>query len=331
MKQYLPLLLILVLFPTISSLDINMKSEFQQGETLIATVSGTFTQPPLEKNIVFYRGHVEVPIESELARIDDVYYIYALLPENNANYSIEIQGVNYVQGSQNIEANLTKEFIILNETADFSVDKAHVVTDDNFFLEVQNLQASDITIELSSTTLKGDEEEFESYADSLTLKSGEKKKIEFELYSIQPVTLKEITLKSENLEYKIPIYIFDNNAKRDIDNEDVIDLDEVNNIDDEDNGEIIDSTDNSYVPVSSQTCNELGGVVCSGDETCEGNSTNAKDNTCCSGECKANEPSSTGELIGWGIIIIVIGVAFWFFKFKYKGAKKEINFLGGKK
>jgi len=39
------ILLIISFIPTISAVEINMKTNFSQGETLLAKISGTFVQP----------------------------------------------------------------------------------------------------------------------------------------------------------------------------------------------------------------------------------------------------------------------------------------------
>ena len=79
----------------------------------------------------------------------------------------------------------------------------------------------------------------------------------------------------------------------------------------------------------SKTCEEHGGKICTSDEFCNGEEKTVKDGVCCmSGEClKIEGDSSKGKIIGWTIIIILIVFVAWFFKFKYKPAKREINLL----
>jgi len=103
MRKHLTLfmLFILLILPVISGVEFDMKSEFNQGETLMAKISGNFVEPILKENIFFYRGHVRISIEPYIAKINDEFYIYAsLLGKEANNYSISIQDVKYMVGNK---------------------------------------------------------------------------------------------------------------------------------------------------------------------------------------------------------------------------------------
>jgi hypothetical protein len=146
-KKSLLILVILFLLPIISAVEFDMKTEFDQGETLLARVSGNFLEPILKENIFFYRGHVRIPIDYGVAKINDEFYIYALLSgKTQNNYSIEIKDVMYMKGAEISEEDIIKEFSITNNIADFSVAPGFIVTKEDFFIEVQNLQDRKINI-----------------------------------------------------------------------------------------------------------------------------------------------------------------------------------------
>jgi len=330
MKKLLSLLIFLIfIFPIISSIDFNISSEFQRGETLTAKLSGNFVEPILKENIHFYRGHVRVSIEPFVAKINDEFYIYSALPETSGNYSIEISGAKYKSGSQIIEGNITKEFSISNATADFSISPGFVISDTAFFLEVQNLQDSQITIKIEQETISGDEEDF-SVADEVSLKSGEVKKISFTLENLIEPTFKIVGLNTENTKYGIPINMFDIDKSFKKDNENVIDLDEIEDeeIINEGDSEVVLPED--YIAETSETCAMLEGVLLGKNQECVGgkNSTKyADDGVCCLDGTQDIVTSSTGKIIAWAIVVAVLGFLFWFFRFKYRGAKGEINLL----
>ena len=79
--------------------------------------------------------------------------------------------------------------------------------------------------------------------------------------------------------------------------------------------------------VRTKTCLEINGTICDSDEKCEGKTENAKDGVCCIGTCKKEDVSNTGKIIGWTIVVIIVLFLLWFFKTKYKGAKKEVDLL----
>ena len=54
-------------------------SNFSQGETLIAKISGNFLQDVTSDNIFFYRTRVRIPMVYELKEVNGDFYVYALL------------------------------------------------------------------------------------------------------------------------------------------------------------------------------------------------------------------------------------------------------------
>ncbi|MFH1152030.1 MAG: hypothetical protein V1788_02815 [Nanoarchaeota archaeon] len=229
MKLKIAIIFILLLLPLASAVEFSMKSNFSQGETMIAKVSGNFQKPPFKGTTKFYRGHVRVPIDPYIAKINDEFYIYAQLPENQDNYSLVLEDVKYYVGSLISDDDLVQNFSITSDLADFSVTPGVVVTDKDFSLEVQNLQDSKLTIQVATepllesegnsdkgffASLLGDDglTEVPEADYSVTLKSGEIEKIKFKLEDIENPVLKTITLSSENTEYEIPVYVFLNES-----------------------------------------------------------------------------------------------------------------------
>ncbi len=423
MKKSAIFILILLVIPIISAIEFDMKTNFSQGETLMAKVSGYFLEPILKENIFFYRGHVRIPMEYDITKIDKEFYIYALLTGKNPdNYSIVIKNARYMKGSRVSEEDITKNFSIIENTTDFSINPGFVITKSDYFIEVQNLQDYKITIQIK-TAIKNETSEKEGFFDSLlgigedeegnstTLMSGEIKKINFEIEDIEQPTLKIVELSTENLKYVIPVYIFieeisekkergfklepselnismptNSNTTRiiylyntgqetlrnislsmpdslksyiSLSVNEIEELDENSSIkielyifSEEEGGiqgNIRAKTEDEtllsystiflnflkdYVPLDeddeiliTKTCSEWNGTICGKDEECEGKIEGAKDGACCFGTCKKIEESSTGKIIGWVIIIVVAGFLIWFFKKRYKGAKKPIDLL----
>ena len=409
MKKSLIFISILFLFviPIMSAIEFDMETNFNQGETLIAKVSGYFLEPILKENIFFYRGHVRAPMEYDVTKIDNEFYIYALLPENSNNYSIVLKDVRYMKGSQVSEEDIIKNFSITSDTADFSINPGFVITQDDFFIEVQNLQEDEITIQIKKedVTLENSEE------DSITLMSGEIKKINFEVGGIEQLTLKIIELSTDNLIYKIPVYIFIEEEQEEKERgfkiepsdlnisistnssntriiylyntgqeklmnilfsvsdslepyvslsiEKIEELNENSSIEiefylfseNEGNikGNIKAKTEDGtlltysaislnflkdYVPseedneiIVTKTCSELNGEVCDKDKKCDEVPITAKNSICCLGTCEEIEESQVGTIIGWGILVIIIGFFIWFFLKKYRKVKKPIDLL----
>jgi len=511
MKKSIIILLILFL-PIISAVTINMNEEFSQGETLMAKVSGNFFESITKEDIFFYERHVKEPMSPFITKINNDFYIYAQLfdkPENN--YSMVVKNVMYIKGGLVFQEDFTKYFSISNSTADFSINPGFISTDKNFFIEVENLQDSETTISVVTSSIVLET------SKPITLTSGATKKIYFSINNLTQPTFELIGLSTGNSQYKIPVYVFgvsggdpectSNDSCRnstcvgstctdscgniyggilaldctgrecglspntcgncgtcssgencvggtcvwgddtcenvgtcktscDEDSQDlgkldcgffstccqesVIDSQKIFNFEQSElkitmptnshtireiyiyntgnktikdisltiSGELknyislspdtIDELEpdsnvkielefysfnkdvevqgkitakeqgistfseisldiiKDYIPEDKykytpsnqiKTCAELGGKICSSGEECDTDYVYAKDNKCCLGKCGGEVPSSSGKIIGWSIIGIVVVFLIWFFMKKYRGAKKPLNLL----
>ncbi|MEM3091144.1 MAG: hypothetical protein QXX55_00330 [Candidatus Pacearchaeota archaeon] len=182
-----------------SAVEIETKSEFLQGETLIAIVSGIFLDQITLDNVHFYQDNIEIPVEYNIGKINNEFYIYAsLIGKSPGNYSIIIKGVRYMNGTLEKDSDIIKNFKIKNEVASFSVKPGFVNTQDNFYLELQNLLNKKIKIDIKTS-------ENISSVRSVELLSGEIKRINFFLETEKRI-FEKINLSSNNIEYSIPIF-----------------------------------------------------------------------------------------------------------------------------
>ena len=113
-----------------------------------------------------------------------------------------------MKGAGVSEEDIVKEFTITEGTALFSVNPGFVETFEDFSIEIQNLQESKITVEITTgfNNIVG---------NSTELKSGEIKDIEFDLIEDSPPTTETVIFTSGNLTYEIPVFITINTTKED--------------------------------------------------------------------------------------------------------------------
>ncbi len=216
MKNFLLIfLLILLSFSLVSAVEFNINENYRSGETIITRVSGNFLTPPTKDSVFFYEDHVRIPVDYGIAKVNEDYYIYASLEgKAQGNYSMAIENVQYMSGSQVKDNDLIRNFTITNETAAFSLKPGVIATAADFYLEVQNLldQETTISVNTDTNTTSTDSREIiisssQSKQASVALRSGEVKKIYFELGDGQ-VTFQTVELKTANLTYKVPVYIY---------------------------------------------------------------------------------------------------------------------------
>lgn len=196
------LLAILILFlPLVSSLSIEMKENFQPGETLIASIEGNFLSPINQDNIYFYSDRVSMPITFDIARINEKYYIYALLPVQEKNYTLIIKDVNYYENAQEKTIDLTNDFLVSGNITDFSVYPGFIITKENFTITTESMNKA---LTISSSIL--------NQTKTILVQAGQKKKTDFKVKS-ENFTLTSLSLSYGSTQYSIPVVILSSSGK----------------------------------------------------------------------------------------------------------------------
>lgn len=77
-----------------------------------------------------------------------------------------------------------------------------------------------------------------------------------------------------------------------------------------------------------QTCSEIGGISCGGNEACTGEIRDALDGKCCFGTCKVQQNDNSGKILGWTLAAILVLGLVTFLIFKYRKAKRPFKFSG---
>ena len=362
MKKTILILLafLILILPLMSAVEVDMKTEFSQGETLMAEISGNFLEYLEKENIFFYREHVKIPLDYDIAKIDDKYYVYAQLGDKTPNnYSLRIENVRYMQGVNIVEEDIIKNFVITDDLADFKVNPGFIIADEAFAIEVQNLRNFKIEIDINENKTSTGKSLFESwfslgtFESDIELFSGEIKDLEFDLGN--ETSFNFIELSTENIIYKIPVYVFviettteeseettteegeettteegeetTTEEGEETTTEEENESGEETTTEDEETTSDSEEEEDEIKIVSTKTCAEENGAICEDNERCNGTIIQARDATCCLDTCQVIKKSNTGKILGWSMVIIILLVLIWFFKVKYKGAKKEINLL----
>jgi len=194
----LTLIFIMPLIPQASALEIKTdKTQFAQGETFFATLDGNILEDIISENVGFYKNHIQIPLTFDIAKLNKTYYIYALLPYNEQNYTLKIKDVYYKEANKIQTSDLEKTFQITNKTADFNVKPGFVITDKNFTLSLYNNLNSDLEITYV----------IENKSHSANLPLQETTKLTVLTDDILSQGFMFMQISSDNLAYKIPLYL----------------------------------------------------------------------------------------------------------------------------
>jgi len=190
------LIAILTLIVSVSAIETNLKTIYQPGQTLIAEFSGNFIDNPKAENILFYSGRAYIPLIYDLAKIQDKYYLYAILPIQERNYTLIIRNAHYLEANQEKQEDLQFNFSTQGNLSSFSVNPGFIITSQDFKIKVQ----ANKNINLKSNFLNSTQE--------IAIPGNQQKTLTFSVSNIKNFTFTNLLLAAEDMQYNIPIAVF---------------------------------------------------------------------------------------------------------------------------
>jgi uncharacterized repeat protein (TIGR01451 family) len=194
-KLWFALLLIWVI-PLTSAITINLsKNSYQPGETLQAQITGNFVSLNSENILVYKEGIPRPnPTISDLTSYQKIYYFYSTLPDQEGNFSLVIEGAEYMESGKIKTTEIIKNFTIkkTNQSA-LGVYPGFVIAKKDFSIKLIALSSDmEVTLSLGST----------NQTKTISLIQGSEETIKF---SIEGLTSGKTILKI--LDYDIPIFV----------------------------------------------------------------------------------------------------------------------------
>jgi len=194
--KYILVLIVFSLFPLASALTVNMKQQYQPGETLIAEISGTFLDALTPSQVYFYSENTFIPMIYDVGKIKDKYYIYSILPLRERNYTLIIKNAHYLDKGQEKYQDITRVFSVKGEVIPFSVNPGFIVTNQDFFITVASNS--------ETQTVKSD---FLGSSQTQDIQEGISKRVYFSTSQITNFTYSSIKFSSGNIVYDVPVAI----------------------------------------------------------------------------------------------------------------------------
>ncbi|MFA7708029.1 MAG: hypothetical protein WCX73_03700 [Candidatus Pacearchaeota archaeon] len=309
------LLFILALFLTINlvcALDITLtKDSYQPSETLQAEITGSFISLSLN-NILIYEQETprSQPVVSDLTKQGNVYYFYAILPNQEGNYSIRIENAKYTELGKEKSDTITKEFkVIRTNSTSLQINPGFIATSTDFSITLKSINSNQ---DISAI--------FDQQSKNLSLIEDVQKTISFQMNNLSG----KQTLKVSG--YSIPVFIIEKSDKPittliNQTNETInqTGINQTTNVSDLNKTEIEEYVKN-LGETKSLSCSKLG-VICLEGQECNGEIILALEANCCVGACVKAKESSMGKIIGVILVILmiaVLGYIYWKSKKKLK-------------
>lgn len=194
--------LILFLFlPLVSAANINLKENFQPGETLLASIEGNFLSPITQDNIYFYSDREYLPITFDISQVGEKYYLYALLPAKERNYTLIIKDAHFFESGSEQVRDIEKNFSVSGNITDFSIYPGFIITRGNFSVTIESKISQ---LDLSAIIL--------NQSKIIHIPIGESKKIEFSI-KVSNFTFTNLSVFAADTKYNIPIAILSGNIQ----------------------------------------------------------------------------------------------------------------------
>ncbi|MEM3405679.1 MAG: hypothetical protein QW117_01760 [Candidatus Pacearchaeota archaeon] len=196
-KIFFILSFFLFVIPLSLGIETNLKNEYSPLETLIIKIDGNFLENIKADNIFFYSDGIFISMIYDINKIENSYYLYAILPNKERNYTLIIKDVYYFEEGKIKKEDLKFNFSVKGNISLCSINPGFIITNKDFFIKVISNKGN---INVKTT--------FEKEIKNFSLKAGEEKNILFSIKDIKNNSMKKIIIECENQKYEIPILIY---------------------------------------------------------------------------------------------------------------------------
>jgi hypothetical protein len=126
-----------------AALSTDLKSTYSAKETMIIKITGNIVQPIDASQVIFKRNNIFVPLEYDVGRVGEQWYVWAIAPQTSANYSFSLQNIVTSSGSGVKNENYQKNFSVSQNMSSYNVKPGFIISDEDF----------PVTIEVFSETI----------------------------------------------------------------------------------------------------------------------------------------------------------------------------------
>lgn len=131
-KIFFALFSILFFVNTVLAFSSDIEEYYQPKETILIKFSGETQNPIAFSDIVFTRGHVQIPIEYNIERLGGNYYLWAITPENPNNYTLIIKNIKTYENGVLTEIEYKKNFTVSGNVSEYNLKPGFITTKEDF-------------------------------------------------------------------------------------------------------------------------------------------------------------------------------------------------------
>jgi len=129
--------ILLLIIPLSFSLSTDMKDSYMKKETIITKLSGNFLEPLTAQMIQFKRNNVLLALDFDLVLVNEDYYLWAVSPEDEGNYSLLIKNVATIVNGMQTRIDFQQNFTVSKNSSLYSISPGAVSAMDNFTINLR--------------------------------------------------------------------------------------------------------------------------------------------------------------------------------------------------
>lgn len=130
----------ILLCSSVYAMNTNIKSTYGTQETMIIKIGGNIAETIDAEQVEFKRGNIFVPLEYEVARVGNSWYVWAIAPEQKGNYTFLINDVAVINNGGTLQKeSYSSNFEVTNNLTGYNAKPGFMITDKAFSIEANVL------------------------------------------------------------------------------------------------------------------------------------------------------------------------------------------------
>src|SRR3989344_8920168 len=111
----------------VMAISSDLKASYDGGETMIGEISGEILENIKPEQVEFKRNHIAVPVKYDIKKLADKYYIWAIAPINQNNYSLVINGISTMVNGKVEQIDFINNFSVSGNLTDYSIEPGFIL------------------------------------------------------------------------------------------------------------------------------------------------------------------------------------------------------------
>jgi hypothetical protein len=140
------LFLVLICLSNVSAVEINLNENYSRMENILVEIKGNFVENLVKEDVIFRRGHVNIPVEYEIIKIENKYYIWAIAPDNANDYNVRIENMKVYEDGKSQILSTEKNFSVIENKVDYYIKPKIITTKGDFKIEVYSFNYDDLNL-----------------------------------------------------------------------------------------------------------------------------------------------------------------------------------------